>query len=139
MVGVRAAGGLHGRGRHLALVAAGARAPAAAQTGRRECVTCPREAAPSACGRDSSGPVRAGYTLAMRKFLLLISLALSALLLAACGNKGPLVLPSPDTAQVVPADDVAPDPAVSADEAQDADADKAAGQDDPGTPDGSNR
>ncbi len=75
----------------------------------------------------------------MRKFLLLISLALSALLLAACGNKGPLVLPSPDTAQVVPADDVAPDPAVSADEAQDADADKAAGQDDPGTLDGSNR
>ncbi|MBP6798345.1 MAG: lipoprotein [Luteimonas sp.] len=53
----------------------------------------------------------------MRTLSSLLSLALLALLLAACGNKGPLVLPSPDEAEIVPDDDPAPDPAESADEA----------------------
>ncbi len=70
---------------------------------------------------DSCVPARAGYTLAMRRLLFLLSLAPLALSLAACGNKGPLVLPSPpDEAEIVPDDDgVAPDPAESADEAFD--------------------
>ena len=55
----------------------------------------------------------------MRTLSSLLSLALLALLLAACGNKGPLVLPSPDEAEIVPDDDPAPDPAESADEAAD--------------------
>ena len=41
----------------------------------------------------SCAPARAGYTLAMRRLLSPLSLALLALSLAACGNKGPLVLP----------------------------------------------
>ena len=74
----------------------------------------PREAG------DSCVPARAGYTLAMRRILSPLSLALLALSLAACGNKGPLVLPSPpDEAEIVPDDGIAPDPAESADEAAD--------------------
>jgi len=53
----------------------------------------------------------------MRRLLSLLPLALLALSLSACGNKGPLVLPSPDESQIVPDDDVVPDPAESADEA----------------------
>ena len=70
--------------------------------------------------RDSCAPARAGYTLAMRRFLSPFSLALLALSLAACGNKGPLVLPSPpDETEIVPDAGIAPDPAESADEAAD--------------------
>ena len=101
---------------------------------------------PTHRGRGSSVPGRAGYTLAMRRFLSLLSLVLLALVLAACGNKGPLVLPSPDESEVVPADDVAPDPAESADEAaDDVPTDDADATDDPaappksGTPDRSSR
>lgn len=68
----------------------------------------------------SCAPACAGYTLAMRRLLSPLSLALLALSLAACGNKGPLVLPSPPAeAEIVPDDGIAPDPAESADEAAD--------------------
>ena len=50
----------------------------------------------------------------MRSLPSLLSLALLALMLVGCGNKGPLVLPSPDESEIVP------DPAESADEASDA-------------------
>ena len=95
--------------------------------------------------RDSCVPVRAGYTLAMRRLLSLLSLALLALSLAACGNKGPLVLPSPDETEVVPDDGITPDPAESADEAaDDVPTDDTGDEGDPetppaGTPDRSDR
>lgn len=83
----------------------------------------------------SSAPVRAGYTLAMRRLLFLLSLALLALSLSACGNKGPLVLPSPDESEIVPDDGVAPDPAESADEAaDDVPSDDAGDEGEPQTP-----
>lgn len=84
----------------------------------------------------SCAPARAGYTLAMRRLLSPLSLALLALSLAACGNKGPLVLPPPpDEAEIVPDAGVAPDPAESADEAADGvPTDDTDGEGDPETP-----
>ena len=67
-------------------------------------------------GTRASLPTRATLR-PMRKLPVLILLALLALSLSACGNRGPLVLPSPDEAEIVPDDDPAPDPAESADEA----------------------
>ena len=84
----------------------------------------------------SCAPTRAGYTLAMRRLLSPLSLALLVLSLAACGNKGPLVLPSPpDETEIVPDDGIAPDPAESADEATDqVPVDDASDEVDPETP-----
>jgi len=71
----------------------------------------------------------------MRTLPSLLSLALLALSLAACGNKGPLVLPSPDESEMVPGDEVAPDPAEdAADDATAGDTDDAGDEGDPGTP-----
>jgi predicted small lipoprotein YifL len=57
----------------------------------------------------------------MRRFLLLLPLALVAALLAGCGNKGPLVLPPARTAPPAPAPAAsAPAPATSASVATDA-------------------
>ena len=96
-------------------------------------------------GTRASLPTRATLR-PMRKLPVLILLALLALSLSACGNRGPLVLPSPDESETVPDDDVAPDPAESADEAaDDVPADDAGNDGDPeipppaGTPGSRNR
>ena len=51
--------------------------------------------------------------------ITLLALLLAASLLAACGNKGPLVRPSPEDAEDVSLDEPATDAESSADEAAD--------------------